>query len=99
MELGNSADELLANLNPAISSDDIHSVVGTQQLCAGQLSGSEATQGTHAEEDHEGTEFSTMKPLLTIAANGIVNPFIHEAILRNIWIVCPAPGLTNLHQY
>ena len=29
-----------------IASDDIHKVVGTQQLCAGQISGSEA--GVHA---------------------------------------------------
>ena len=79
-----------------ITSADIRKTVGTQQLCAGLVSGAEA--GVHAMrtlKDDPDTE-----AVLMVDATNAFNTLNREAALRNIRILCPAlaPILINTYR-
>ena len=79
-----------------IASDDIRKVVGTQQLCAGQISGSEA--GVHAMRVIK--EEPDSEAILMVDASNAFNSLNREAALRNVRILCPvlAPIIINTYR-
>ena len=79
-----------------VTSDDIRRVVGTQQLCAGQISGSEA--GVHTMRHM--MENSSTEAVLLVDASNAFNSLNREAALRNVHTLCPAlaPVLINTYR-
>lgn len=93
--IGEALRKIIGKAVATIASDDIHNVVGTQQICAGQISGSEA--GVHAmrvikdEPDSEA--------ILMVDASNAFNSLNREAALRNVRVLRPvlAPILINTY--
>ena len=78
-----------------VTTDDIRKVVGTLQLCAGQISGCEA--GIHAMRNLW-TESNTEAILLVDASNDF-NSLSREAAMRNAMILCPSLARVLINTY